>query len=113
SVIGGFDGACGPGVAATDDFVLGGFPDGTLVTLRAQLALQFWINCLLPGGSRGIVRLECGAESAVLNIDLDDFANTGVQDTSVVLAFTVTAGTPFRLTASTQVRTGECSGAIK
>jgi hypothetical protein len=108
SVGGGFDGACGPGVAATDDFVVGGLPAGTPVTLRAQLALRFQIGCILPGGSHGIARLESGAQSAVLDIALDDFDRQGPRDSSVVLTLTVTAGTPFRLLASTQVSTGEC-----
>src|SRR5215204_1897191 len=58
SSLGGFTGACGPGVVVTDDFVLGGLPAGTPVTIRAQLALGFWINCIVPGGSLGIARLD-------------------------------------------------------
>jgi hypothetical protein len=108
SVGGGFDGACGPGIAVTDDFVIGGLPAGTQVTLRAQLALRFQIGCILPGGSHGIARLESGAQSAMLDIELDNFADQVPRDTTVVLTLSVVAGTPFRLLASTQVRTGEC-----
>ena len=108
TVSGGFDGACGPGVATSDDFVVGGLPAGTPVTLRVQLALRFQIGCILPGGSHGIARLESGAQSAVLDIDLDNFSGQAPRDTSVVLTLPVVAGIPFRLLASTQVRTGEC-----
>jgi hypothetical protein len=112
SVGGGFDGSCGPGVAASDDFVVGGLPAGTPVTLRVQLALRFQIGCILPGGSHGFARLESGAQSAMLDIALDDFDRQGPRDTSVVLTLPVVAGTPFRLLASTQVRTGECLASL-
>lgn len=89
-------GVCRPQTTVEDDFVVGGLPDGTVVSLTARLELSLTGSNYMGPGNAFAGLVEGTFNSSRLDWDLAEFyGNT--RETVLSVPVTAIAGTPFHM----------------
>jgi len=83
---------CSTDLTLPEDFTLQGIPDGTVLTIIAQL------QATAGGATGGHATVKFSSDAQQSSWDLSDFGASGARDTLLTIPVQATAGSPFRLT---------------